>query len=356
MFGFSIYLNQPLTDSKRVYIEEMAARGFQGIFTSLQIPEENSNEYKAYLTSLGAAARENHLELMVDISLESLSKAGFSLTNLEQVKAAGVTGLRIDGGINNQKIAELSQIMRVGLNASTITEEDILELQRSQADFQKIEAWHNYYPRPETGISAEFFAKKNAWLKELGLKTVAFVPGDVNLRQPLFEGLPTLEEHRKVTPLAGALDLFQLQTDSVYIGDEGLSQKAQEQFLMYQEEQKILLFVEEVQAGYEQWVLRSHVNRKDVARDVFRSEQARLWGIKHVEEENCVKRVRGSITMDNQSYGRYLGELQIVKNDLAADSRVNVIGKVCREDLPLLQHLGSAQEIEIRKNKERIEE
>lgn len=356
MFGFSIYLNQPLTDSKRVYIEQMAAQGFQGIFTSLQIPEENSNEYKTYLTSLGSVAQANHLDLMVDISLESLSKAGFSLTNLEQVKAVGVTGLRIDGGIDNQKIAELSQTIRVGLNASTITEEDVRELQNYQANFNKIEAWHNYYPRPETGISAEFFSQKNAWLKQLGLKTVAFVPGDENLRQPLFEGLPTLEDHRKVTPLAGALDLFQMQTDSVYIGDEGLSQRAREQFLMYQEEQKILLFAEEVQSGYEQWVIRSHVNRKDVARDVFRSEQARLWGIKHIKAENCVKRVRGSITMDNQNYGRYLGELQIAKRDLAADKKVNVIGKICHDDLPLLQHLNSAQEIEIRKNKKRIEE
>lgn len=349
MFGFSIYLNQSLTDSKKNYIEKMAKKGFEGIFTSLQIPEENSGDYKDYLTSLGSVAKVNNLDLMVDISLESLSIAGFSLDDVGQVKAIGVTGLRIDGGIDNKKIAELSHIIRIGLNASTITEDDVSELQRYHANFENIEAWHNYYPRPETGISREFFKEKNSWLKQLGVKTVAFVPGDENLRQPLFRGLPTLEDHRDYLPLAGALELFELKTDSVYIGDEGLSEKSQEQFFLYAHQKCILLFAEEIKLGYEQWIIRTHINRKDVARDVFRSEKARNWGIKEIEAENCVVRHMGSITMDNQNYGRYVGELQITKRDLAADQKVNVIGKICLTDLSLLKHLNSAQVIEIRK-------
>ena len=33
-------------------------------------------------------------------------------------------------------------------------------------------------------------------------------------------------------------------------------------------------------------------------------------------------------TMDNDGYGRYSGEVQLVRSDLPADSRVNVVGQV----------------------------
>ena len=38
--------------------------------------------------------------------------------------------------------------------------------------------------------------------------------------------------------------------------------------------------------------------------------------------------MRGSITLDNDGYGRYSGEVQLVRSDLPADSRVNVVGQV----------------------------
>jgi len=37
---------------------------------------------------------------------------------------------------------------------------------------------------------------------------------------------------------------------------------------------------------------------------------------------------KGSITIDNENYGRYTGEIQIIRSDLKADDRVNVIGHV----------------------------
>ncbi|TKV17243.1 DUF871 domain-containing protein, partial [Citrobacter sp. TBCS-11] len=51
---------------------------------------------------------------------------------------------------------------------------------------------------------------------------------------------------------------------------------------------------------------------------------------------NTSERSRGSITIDNCDYGRYMGEIQIVKNDLAADEKVNVVGKIIAEDRPLI--------------------
>ena len=52
--------------------------------------------------------------------------------------------------------------------------------------------------------------------------------------------------------------------------------------------------------------------------------------------ETVERRVRGSITLDNEKYLRYCGELQLIRKDLPADERVNVIGHVEKEYLDLL--------------------
>jgi hypothetical protein len=53
------------------------------------------------------------------------------------------------------------------------------------------------------------------------------------------------------------------------------------------------------------------------------------------------------ITMDNDGYGRYRGEIQICRRDLEADERVNVIGHVSSEDLPLLNLAMPGQKVKL---------
>lgn len=50
-----------------------------------------------------------------------------------------------------------------------------------------------------------------------------------------------------------------------------------------------------------------------------------------------VPRRAGRITIDNERYGRYAGELQMTLVDLPPDDRVNVIGEVIEEDVSLLR-------------------
>jgi hypothetical protein len=42
------------------------------------------------------------------------------------------------------------------------------------------------------------------------------------------------------------------------------------------------------------------------------------------------------VTLDNQKYLRYMGELQISKRDLPADEKVNVVAKVIDSEVDLL--------------------
>lgn len=337
MFGFSIFLGNELTHETQVYIRQMKEAGFTGIFTSLHIPEEDAALYVQRLTVLGQFAKAEQLALMVDISGNALEKIGLSLAEPKAILQLGVTGLRMDDAIANESIAVLSHQLTVALNASTITEKDLAELTAYGANFAQLEAWHNYYPRPETGLESHWFQTKNRWLKALGFKIQAFVCGNAQLRGPLFQGLPTLEVHRARHPLASALDLLQQHAvDCVYIGDGGLKAQTRQQFYFWQKKQTLLLQVEDVGSRYFSHILGAHVNRQDAARDVIRSAQARMRETKKVTPEWLHARQRGSVTLDNENYGRYMGEIQLTKVDLPPDSRVNVVGKVIATDCDLL--------------------
>ena len=58
-----------------------------------------------------------------------------------------------------------------------------------------------------------------------------------------------------------------------------------------------------------------------------------------VKPTNTIERKVGTITIDNEKYLRYNGEIQIALQDLKADERVNVLGKVVDEEIPLLKYI-----------------
>ena len=89
MFGFSIFMNDSLSEEKKQYIRQMASNGFVGIFTSMHIPEDDVSAYQKRLIELGSEAKKNKLELMVDISGEALAKAGFSYKELNELTDRG---------------------------------------------------------------------------------------------------------------------------------------------------------------------------------------------------------------------------------------------------------------------------
>jgi len=85
-----------------------------------------------------------------------------------------------------------------------------------------------------------------------------------------------------------------------------------------------------------------HENRPDSAEDVIRSTNSRETLRKEdvINPYNNINRKVGYITIDNKEYLRYSGELQICKNELPADRRVNVVGKVIEEEIFLLKYIG----------------
>ncbi|MGY3746395.1 DUF871 domain-containing protein [Vagococcus salmoninarum] len=350
--GFSIFVGEVLSEKKKAYIKMMKEHGFKGVFTSLHIPEDDSSLYLERLISLGKLTKELDLTLMVDISakaLEAISIDIESRDDLLRLKEYGITGIRMDYGIEMALIAKVSRIMTVGLNASTLTEQEFAQLTKNNADFSQMELWHNYYPRENTGLAKTSFIATNQWLIGKGLKVVAFAPGDKKLRGPLYNHLPTLEKHRNLHPLACALELKQAcYVEDVYIGDEELSQELALQFMTYELEMKLLFYVTIYSDTYKDLFIGCHTNRVDDARDVIRSQEARFKKLPQIQQENSIIRNCGAITLDNQLYGRYMGELQVAKQTLLADSRVNVVAQIKAKDEALIQFIKPGTKFEFR--------
>lgn len=352
LLGISVYLgNGPIVE-QIPYIRKMKDHGFQSIFTSLHIPEDDHSVYRKQLKELGKAAKELDMELMADISPESLKSLGYDWETAEELLDWGLSGLRIDYGIDENTIVQLSQKMKIALNASTISKMELLRLKEKGLDTRMVEAWHNFYPRPETGLGADFFNEKNKELQEAGIRVMAFIPGDAKLRGPLYEGLPTLEKHRTFSPFAAYLDLSHAGVDKIIIGDLEISDASLTQFAAYRDGE-IIVRAEAHEDADREWIqvaANRFTNRKDPARDCIRAVESRSYaqyGTMEVPPKNTVERPVGTITIDNENYKRYRGEIQITLRDLPKDERVNVLGRVIEPDLPILKWIQADQRFKI---------
>lgn len=353
MIGMSVYLGTKPFKEHEQRIREMKQAGFESVFTSLHIPENDPSAYKEEVQLLGKLATELDMELMIDVGPSALESLGFTWETAAGLVEWGISGLRLDYGISPTTIANLSHVMRVALNASTITHEELEEMKAAGLRLEAAEAWHNYYPRPETGLGTEGFIERNRWLHDEGLRVMAFVPGDGELRGPLFETLPTLEKHRGTQSFVATLELLhETNVDKVLIGDPGLSEATLQQFDTFGDGVIRLRGIKAQQAEevHVKRVASVHTNRPDSALHVIRSSESRPFAMKSglsVPAHYCAERPIGSITIDNERYLRYRGELQITKSDLLADERVNVLGRVIEEDQPLLRFIGGNQAFEI---------
>lgn len=346
MRGISVYLSEELTSVSIDWIERMRESGFTSIFTSLHIPEDDPTTYTERLQQLGVLARRLKMELVADIAPSSLQTLGKTWDDAHTLLEWGVTGLRVDYGVTPKQVADLSRHMMVALNASTLTETELEEMHRYGLQRERVEAWHNFYPRPETGLDRTWFDEKNLWLRSQGIKVQAFIPGDERLRGPLHETLPTLEMHRHQSPFSCYIDL-QATVDRILIGDPRISDQTMRQFRAYDEG---VIVLRATTRNHDDSLITSHTNRMDPARDVIRSVESRAYGrpgYHLIQPRDTEERVLGSITIDNERYGRYAGELQITKRDLPADERVNVIGRIIEEDRALIQQIGPGGRFQI---------
>ena len=69
---------------------------------------------------------------------------------------------------------------------------------------------------------------------------------------------------------------------------------------------------------------------------------------KIMADETPTERTYGCITIDNEKFGRYMGEVQIVEDLLPADARVNVAAKILEDENGLVSCIKQSQKFSFR--------
>lgn len=335
--GFSIYLGTD-DDKNDAIIQKAVAAKMTYAFTSLHIPEEKVTNYQKAIKNLLEKCRKNNIKLIADVSPHTLEK--LACADYEDLLAMGFEYLRPDFGYSDSDIVALSQMFHLVLNASTTTISQMKAWEDLGADLTRFTACHNFYPKPLTGLSLKKVNDMNQMFKRFGMMTMTFVAGDCVFREPLFLGLPTVEDQRNHHVFKNILELMKdAASDVVLIGDVDVTDGVYRRIKDYHE--GFITLQCHILDSHQNLLYNLHHDRPDASEYVIRSQESRFF---HHKDQNILKgdtlaRQKGAICISNELYLRYEGELEIAKIDLPKDERVNVIGQVIEEDLIYLQYI-----------------
>ena len=387
--GISIY---PGLDADRekslTLLQNAAALGYKRVFSSLHIPESNAAALREEALCLYAFAESLGLEVIADISPLTLTILDIPELTPSRLKELHITTARFDYGIGPETIADFSREMNVQLNASTLRSVQLNALLKANADFSRIDGLHNFYPRPHTGLSSETIQRQNALLHRHDISAGVFAASQTGRRGPLYAGLPTMESLRGIAPCDAAPILTAIGCDSLIIGDSNpaltelraladpetlakadarYSRKALPPKKEWQPDEPLPLHIHVLSEApfVKELLSRSYTNRPDPAADVIRATESRdtakefdiaperneskliiempkeyaavFAGPQHLAngKKSSLLPV-GTVLLDNNNYGRYKGELQILNAPQSMDPRSNVVAQVTKEDVPLL--------------------
>lgn len=348
--GVSIYAGEGNPASLLDYLRQAAGQGHSQAFTSLHITEQDPREGARFLEEVAGAARDLELRLIADVSPRAFQAMGASPGNLMPFARLGLRGIRVDFGYSVEDMAAMTREesgLAVVINASTATRVTLAALAAAGMDFSRVEAGHNFYPRPETGLSLMFLREKAELLRQYALPVWAFVPSQAGRRAPLYQGLPTVEAHRNLAVARAAAELLASGVvDTLVLGDPRASETELEELASVWLGGSVPLEIElaeGISAAERDLVFAaSHENRLDAAARVIRSATSRSYASagSAILPRPAEPRPAYSVTVDNSLYLRYSGELQITLRDLPPDPRVNVAGRVAVGDRPLVRLLG----------------
>jgi len=326
------------------YLQLAHNYGYTRLFTSLHIPEADAklvlNDFQEFV----ADAVNLGYSITADISPQASTMLGVNLSDFSSFNKIGLSAIRLDDGFSPEEIAAItvSSGLDIEVNASTMTSATLHQIYTAKADLTKIRACHNYYPRPETGMSFSLFAERCQLFRDYKIPVFAFIPSQSCPRGPIFAGLPTVEKHRWISSQLATKELLASQLvegvlfgDPLVLEDELASVAALDPSYI-----ELQVKVEADASTAEREILFApHTNRTDPGEWVIRSQEARKICQTVIKARATMPRPTGAVTIDNQDYLRYMGEMQVVLSPLPADPRVNLVAHVIPEELFLLNYI-----------------
>lgn len=340
--SLSLYLSSGLKKNLEI-IEKAAHYKIKRIFMSLQIPEDDVlsmvNDFKLILS----LANQHSIQICADVSERTLKI--FNCNHFIDLYELGIPCLRIDYGGSVNDLCECAKHHELMLNATTITEQDLMELEKNDICKEHVVALHNYYPKPHTGVSLEFVKQQNDLLHRFGIRTISFLPGHKLARGPLYCYLPTVESHRYQNELCSAMELIHgANSDEIMIGDIEEDEEMFPYLKLISEGNlvfKAQFFDERYRALLQSYALH---DRFDSSMETIRIQQSRIDEVFKLNpisipyEGNLKK---GSVFVSNIDYGRYVNEIEIAKVDLPHEPKVNKVAIINEEFLGCFSYVNA---------------
>ncbi len=307
------------------------------IFTSFHIEEEMRVLKAKDIYEMCRKLSEKGYKIIADVSVKNFEFFGDNFFK-ELAKETDVYMLRCDYGFSTEDKLELAKDFKICINAPAADKDEILAFKSAG---YKLEAMHNYYPHTETGIDEELFDEVSNALDRYSILPSAFISSDLVKRGPIFDGLCTIEKYRYLKPYVAYL-LLRLKhgVKQVLVGDGLISKKQFELIDKYEEDGVIRIPLNDFGTGFDLYN-KTFTIRGDSPMALLRIAESRIFSRKgeDVEPENCIDRLKGSVTVDNVKYSRYTGEIMLVREDKPADERVNVVARVDEEYMMILDVL-----------------
>lgn len=346
--GISVYPGNAPLEKDLQYIELASRYGFKRIFTCLISAEDASIEKIAGdFGKITTLANELGMKIVADVEPHLFKKFNASFNDLSFFKDLGLYGIRLDLGFSGFEESVMTfnpYDLKIEVNISNGTKymDNILSY---KPKVENLLGCHNFYPHKYTGLSLEHFVKCTEQSNELGIRTAAFV----NSRAarfgpwPVEEGLCTLEMHRSLPIEVQAKHLFAMGIDDVIIANAYASEDELRRLGGVNKDmlEFTVELVENIPELERKIVLEElHFNRGDVSEYLIRSTQSRVkYKGAHFELFNAPDIKKGDILIDSSLYTRYAGELQIALKDMKNTGKTNVVGRIAREEVFLLDYL-----------------
>lgn len=338
------HLTDEITVQWATYIYRARLHGFNEVFSTMHLPELTLKQQIESIVPIARLAAKHGMEFTVDIGGPFINEILADKQLQELITKVKIDLIRLDYGYTHKQVRELFELLDIKgfvINASMYDRE---EMEKEIAFFRSLEncelrTCHNFYPRCESGLSQDFALMQNSFIEPHGLVIYYCIPSHTHPRGPLCDGLPSVEYHRYMDITAVTLDLINTyHASGIMLADELFSEEELQHCEAVLNNEPIDIRVE-TEPAFEKLVLRDHVFRYDSNDCALRSRSSRQMAefASKVEPFNCVERQPGDITVDNENYKRYSGEVQVVMMPLEADERVNVVGHIDPDELFKLQ-------------------
>lgn len=347
--GISVYPEHATLQENKDYLALAAKYGFTRVFTCLLSVNKPKEEIKDDFKELIDYAKSLNMSVIVDVSPSVFDQLGVSYDDLTFFKEIGANGFRLDLGFDGAVEAKMTynkEDLFIELNAGDTTYY-VDQIIANRADASKLMSCHNFYPQRFTGLGMKRFIESSLKMKNNGIKVAAFVSSQKDNTfgpWPVNEGLCTLEEHRYLPIDAQARHLFATGVvDDVLIANCFASEDELKALSEINQKRLTLgLILNENISDIEKEIIfdYDHSVRPDMSDYMARSTMPRIDYKDHsIEAKNISELKRGDVVILNDGYGHYKGELHIILQDMPADDRKNIVGKIPEYELCMLEYL-----------------